>query len=177
MPSSALKLRNLAEVLGPTQYAVWRKGSTGISHTQASIRTKSNATVALFDCSAAFNHADRHDDLVTSAVLFPHLGLRFFFHPLARHAQFKTEAHRWCRPTTASPKAAQRLQPRPPPSSCWWRISSGQSSVARAGEEAKEAIDLFAFLDDLTLVPEERFLEEAIRAMEAAPCEGSIGRE
>ena len=39
--------------------------------------------------------------------------------------------------------------------------------VARAGEEAKEAIDLIAYLDDLTLVTEERYLEEAVRAMES----------
>ena len=40
--------------------------------------------------------------------------------------------------------------------------------AARAGEEAKEAIDMFAHLDDFTLVTEERFLEDAIRAMVAA---------
>ena len=40
--------------------------------------------------------------------------------------------------------------------------------VARAGEEAKEVTDLFAYLDDLTLVTEVRFLEHAIRAMESA---------
>ena len=40
--------------------------------------------------------------------------------------------------------------------------------VARAGEEAKGVIDLFAYLDDLTLVTEVRFLEDAIRAMEPA---------
>ena len=40
--------------------------------------------------------------------------------------------------------------------------------VAGAGEEAKAATDLFAYLDDLTLVTEERFLEDAIRTMESA---------
>ena len=40
--------------------------------------------------------------------------------------------------------------------------------VARVGEEAKEATVLFAYLDDLTLVMEERYLEEATRAMESA---------
>ena len=40
--------------------------------------------------------------------------------------------------------------------------------VTRAVEEAKEVTDLFAYLDDLTLVTEVRFLEDAIRAMESA---------
>ena len=38
--------------------------------------------------------------------------------------------------------------------------------VARAGEEAKAVTDLFAYFDDLTLVTEVRFLEDAIRPME-----------
>ena len=40
--------------------------------------------------------------------------------------------------------------------------------VARAGEETKEAINLFAFLDDLTMVTQETFFENGTRAMEAA---------
>ena len=64
---------NLAKMRGPTQYAVgWQAALESLSRdTQASIKTKSNAAVAQFYCSSAFNHADRTMILSHICRLFP----------------------------------------------------------------------------------------------------------
>ena len=67
---------------------------------------------------------------------------------------------------TASPRAAPRLLQRSPSSSQRWRkflIEAGYWSGRRSEEEAT---DIFAYLNGLTLVTEERCLEDAVRAME-----------
>ena len=71
---------NLAKVLGPTQNAVGHKAALeSLSrHTQSSIKTKSNAALAQFDCSSAFNHADRTMILSHIRRMSPHLAHPFY---------------------------------------------------------------------------------------------------
>ena len=75
---------NLAKVFGPTQHAVGRKAAlVSLSRdTQAAITTKCNAAVAQFDCSSAFNHADRTMILSHIRHVSPHFARSFC------HAQF-----------------------------------------------------------------------------------------
>ena len=86
---------NLAKVLGPTQNAVGHKEALESlsTHTQSSIKTQSNAAVAQFDCSSAFNHADRTMILFHIGRLSPHLA-RSFHNILSHHAQFGSKGRR-----------------------------------------------------------------------------------
>ena len=145
----------------------WAEGSTGIALKRHP--GESNAAVAQFDCSSAFNHADR-------TMILSHIAACLhtsrapsspsFRAPTLNLVRKEDGSASMSRRTTVSHRAAQRHQPRSPFSSCWSRY--WPEVEARAGAEAKEAINLFASLNDLTMVTEERFLEDAIRTMEAA---------
>ena len=75
--SARAEATSFAKMLGPTQCAVGRKAALeSLSRdTQASIKTKSNTA---FDCSLAFNHADRTMILSHICRLSPHLASPFF---------------------------------------------------------------------------------------------------
>ena len=136
--------------------------------TQAAIKTKCNAAEAQFDCSSAFNHGS-HDDPVPHSLPVSTLCTPFLQHPLAYHAVRKedgsTSSVLWNDGLTqgcpASPAAFSFLFLLV--EKFFW-----PELAARAGEKAKEATDLIAHLDDLTLVTDVRYLEDAIRAMESA---------
>ena len=167
------KAANLAKVFGLTQYAVGRKAALeSLSRdTQAAIKTKCNAAVAQFHCSSAFNHADRTMILSHIRHLSAHLARSFcniLRAPRTIWFGRKTVAQCWSPRTMVSP----RVCPASPAAFSFLILLVEEffwsELVARAGEEAKAATDLFAYLDDLALVTGVRFLEDAIRAMESA---------
>ena len=124
---------NLANLFRPTQYAVRRKATQeSLSRdTQTAIKTKCNAAVAQFDCSSAFNHADRTMILSHIRHLSPHLA-RSFHNILARttlNLVRKEDGGTMSVPSNDGLTQVAQHHPQLSPSSfCWWRNSSGQSS-------------------------------------------------
>ena len=155
------------------QYAVGRKGALeSLSRdTQAAIKTKCNAAVAQFDCSSAFNHADRTMILSHIRHLSPHLA-RSLYNILSRTTLNLVRKEDGSTMLVPSNDGLTHCCPAAPAAFSFLILLVEEffwsELVARAGEEAKAVTDLYAHLDDLTLVTEVRFLEDAIRATEPA---------
>ena len=145
---------NLAKVFGPTQYAVGRKAALeslerhpgGDQNTMQRCR----GTIRL---QLGIQPRGPHDDSVSHSPPVSAPCTLFLQHPFAHHAQSGSQGRRCSHPGFSSITRSFLLS----------HLAGGG-----AGEDAEAATDLFAYLDDLTLVTEERFLEDAIRTMESA---------
>ena len=133
--------------------------------TQAAIKTKCNAAVAQFDCSSAFNHADRTMILSHIRHVSPHLA-RSFYNILSHTTLNLVRKEDGSTMLVPSNDGLTQGCPASPTAFSFLILLVEEffwsELVARAGEEAKAATDLFACLDDLTLVTEERFLEYSL---------------
>ena len=155
--------------LCPSRNLEPRQGAGRKAALESLSRDKNNAAVAQFDCSSAFDHADR-TILSHTIRLCPHLA-RPFFSVLSRTTLNLVRKEDGS--SSMVPSNDGLTQGCQSPAALSFLIMLVEEFfwpevVARAGEEAVGVVDLFACFNDFMPVTEARFLEDATRAMEAA---------
>ena len=165
--------QTLAGIFGKSQYAVGRKAALEslARDVQAEMGARRHAAVAQFDCSSAFNYADRALILARIEELAPHLAPAFATILLHTTQNLvRQEDGSYARVPSndgltqgcpASPAAFSFLVMEV--ERFFW-----EELARRGGADAVTATSLLAYLDDLTLVTEAEYLEMTILSLEAA---------
>ena len=165
--------QRLANIFGRSQYAVGRKAAleTLARDVHAEIGARRHPVVAQFDCSSAFNHADRALILELIEELAPNLAPAFAT-ILLRMTQNLVRQEDGNSAKVPSSDGLTQGCPASPAAFAFLVVKVEryfwEELLRRGGAMAVAQTALLAYLDDLTAVTEAEHLEVAILSLEAA---------